>query len=193
MIIRRSITYGVVSSVILSVLIFWGIYQLSRGDSLGMILVLVGIVLVTTTYVGGIKNKTPRVIMDNEGISATEFHVNKIYWKDVKAVKMIRYPHAGRIITFELFDESKYMENSSSAQDHTTSFNLNRLLGLTRFCIMVEGLDMPARRIYQEITAHIVSRPSEDSQFSNVPTDCKFTVQKLDSNSGLIYNRQRNH
>lgn len=158
MIIRRSIRYGISLIAVQSTLVFWGITEIYNDHDIafGMLLILMGSIFIVATYFGGLRNRNPAVTIDNEGISATGLGVDKIYWQDVKSAKMKTLPRAGQIIAFELYDESKYSGSSSES-------SVNRLFGLTTFYILVDGLDISPRKIYDEINSHIAAQPSETS------------------------------
>jgi hypothetical protein len=106
----------------------------------------------------GLINPAPRIIMDDEGVTATEFNGVKIRWIDIQKVKVVRLPRLGRIVTLELSDESKYTGKLIESQ--RTTQKINQLSGLPAFSIMAEGLDIPPSKLYDEIMEHIARATS---------------------------------
>ena len=152
MIIRKSVTYNILLMLAISTLIFFGSNLLTRGISSGWLMITVSIVFIAITYVKGVRDRDPRIIIDDEGISATEWKGKKILWIDIKSSNVMRYPRAGRIITFELYDESKYIEEADSAN---MSYQVNRTFGFTALSIYAEGLDASPTTIHQEILTRV--------------------------------------
>lgn len=153
MIVRKSVTHNGLLILAFSTLIFFGINLLARGISAGWLMIITGIVFIAVTYVKGVNDRSPRVIIDDEGIFATEWQGKKILWSDIKSSNVRHYPRVGRIITFELHDEAKYIEEE--ADNTNLSYQVNRTFGFTAFCIYVEGLDVSPTIIHKEILLRI--------------------------------------
>lgn len=153
MIVRKSVTHNGLLILAFSTLIFFGINLLVRGISSGWLMIITGIVFIAVTYVKGVNDRSPRVIIDDEGIFATEWQGKKILWSDIKSSNVRRYPRVGRIITFELYDEAKYIEEG--ADNTNLSYRVNRTFGFTAFSIYAEGLDVSPTIIHKEILIRI--------------------------------------
>lgn len=116
-------------------------------------MIITGIIFIGITYVKGVSDKNPKIVIDDEGISATELGEQKILWINIKNANIVRYPRVGRILTLELYDESKYTAETPDSKN--LSHQINRAFGLTTFSIIIEGLDTSPTRIHQEILTRI--------------------------------------
>lgn len=156
--VKRSVRYGIWAMAVESMVILLGIERLYLGHDLvyGLFFILIGIYTIAVTYLWGVRNRSAVIAIDNEGISATGFRVDKLLWKDIKSAKLKSVPYTGSLITFELYDESKYTGTPPK-------FKLHYLIGFTRFCIMVDGLEVSPTKIYNEITSHIAVRSQDTS------------------------------
>ena len=121
-----------------------GANRLYRGDILwgGLITPLFAI-LTIMAFFNGVMDKSPRIIIDDEGITASDLGTGKILWADVQNANLVSIPRGGYVITLELYNATKY------------SSQINDLFGLKAFTIRIEGLDTPPRIIYNEIVKHI--------------------------------------
>ncbi|MFN8495889.1 MAG: hypothetical protein U0350_50325 [Caldilineaceae bacterium] len=152
-IIRRSYMYMLWWLAMFAALFVFGTTLFYRGHTIaGTVLFIIALVSILM-YLKASTDTRPRVTMDAEGISATEFKGVKILWGDIKKVDVIRFPRVGRIITFELYDEAKYA--SLLTEKQRVERNMNKTFGLTPFTIMTEGLDTPPAIIYEDIIKHI--------------------------------------
>lgn len=152
-IIRRSAIY-VIWWLILFILQFaLGIILLERDYFLVGIVLSMSAAIFFALTLKGLINTAPRIVMDDEGITATEFNGIKILWIDIEKVNLRRFPRVGRVIFFELYDESKYETQLTNRQ--RAGRKLVKAFGETSFCIMTEGLDTPPSKLYEEIVNKI--------------------------------------
>ena len=156
MVIRKSVSSYVTYMIVCGAVMVWGFYLWRRQDTFGLLFILMGLSFVVLYVFRGVMDRSTRIIIDEEGITADEFPVSKIYWKDIKKAKLTRFSHLGRIITFELYDESKYT-------GHPPKSSYGRLMGFTTFSIMAEDLDVSPAKIYAEINSHIAAQSQDSS------------------------------
>jgi hypothetical protein len=148
-IIKRSIAYMITGLVLFLLIFLLGAILFSQGHKVaGVVLALCAVVAILMVL-KGLSESPIRIVMDREGITATEFNGVKIRWDDIKSVKVQRFPRVGRIILFELFDEAAY--EMQLTDKHQSGKKLMKQFGATSFCIMAEGLEMPPSRLYEEI------------------------------------------
>jgi hypothetical protein len=138
---------------VLTVVIVLGIYLVSQDHTIAGIVLSVSGVVSFAMILKGLINNQPRILIDDDGITATEFDGIKILWTDIQKVNVIGFPRVGRIITLELYDEAKYLMQFTEKQRPRQ--RIGRLLAPTSFIIMAEGLDAPPGVIYKEIMNHI--------------------------------------
>jgi hypothetical protein len=158
-IIRRSSVHSIGWFILFAVQFALGVILLSSNSAVAGSVLSVSAVVFFILMLKGLTNPIPRIVMDDEGVTATEFNGVKIRWSDIQKVNIVRLPRLGRIITLELSDESKYIAKLMESQ--RTTQKINRLSGLTAFSIMAEGLDIPPGKLYDEILdyiAHTASR-----------------------------------
>lgn len=135
--------------VLLVGLLIFGLTLFYQGHTIAGIILPLSAIMSILMFLKGLTDNQPRIMMDEEGISATEFSGIKILWRDIEKVEVIRFPRVGRIITFKLFNEAKY--TYQLAEKQKTGQTVNRLLGATSFTIIAEGLDTHPNIIYDEI------------------------------------------
>ena len=141
--------------VMFTALFIFGAILFYQGHTVaGTVLSIIALVSILL-YLKAMTDAQPRIMMDEEGISAADFRGIKVLWSDIKKVDVIRFPRVGRIITFELYDEAKYESLLTEKQRSTQ--NTNKTFGLTPFTMMTEGLDTPTNIIYEDIVKHIRS------------------------------------
>lgn len=152
-VIRRSAMYNIGGIVIFSIIFIFGVSRLCHGDLLGGIIAPVGAILIFTLFFNGVMDNKPRIIIDDEGITARELPNTKLLWADIRHVDINGLPRVGRILTFDLYDEVKYA--SQFSDDQHFNKKVNHLFGLSTFSIIVEGLDTSPSKIHEEIMLRI--------------------------------------
>ena len=148
-IIGRSYT-SMLTGIALSIgILLLGVNMFRSGDRIVGVLFPIIALISIFMFLKGLMDNQPRVTMDQEGITATEFQGIKILWSDIEKINVVSFPRSGRIITFKLFDEEKYTLQLTKKQKSGQS--INRIFGITPFAIMAEGLDMHPSLICDEI------------------------------------------
>ncbi|MCB9148619.1 MAG: hypothetical protein H6641_07650 [Caldilineaceae bacterium] len=152
-ILRRSKKYIFSWIILLSGLLTLGVILFTSEHTIAGVTLSISALLSILIFLKGLTDNQPRVIIDVEGITATEFGEVKLLWKDIKAIRIIRYPRVGRIMVFELFDEPKYEAELNTNQHF--SKKVNKLFGVGLFHITLEGLDAHPSVIETEIANRI--------------------------------------
>lgn len=143
-VIKRSIMYSILIIIMFSIMVALGIYRLYNGDVVtGLLIAFLFIILAVMAFLNGAMDNSPRIRIDEEGITAKDLGEGKILWIDIKNARLVSVPRSGYVITIELYNPSKY-----SAQ-------INNLFRLQSFTIRTNGLDIPPKEIYNEIMRYI--------------------------------------
>lgn len=127
---------------------FWlsGHYLWAWGLSIG------GLIFISSALTK-VAQRPSVLVMDNEGISIPQLGVNKIIWRDIKDLNVIRYPRAGSFVCLYLYDEDKYI--AQLPENRRYLVDTNRRYGFSAFSFNAEGLDTPITRICMDIREHI--------------------------------------
>jgi len=125
--IARRLTSGWLIGVVFGLAIM--VYEYVRANHHINGLVVVGLVVFASSVLQ-LLITAPRVIIDDEGISALVLGKRKFLWKEIRSVELKRKHRSGDVITLILHDN-------------------------TLHSFMLFGVDVSSEQVYAEITANI--------------------------------------
>jgi hypothetical protein len=96
---------AVVALIIMSCI---GVAGLMRGERVLACLLPFGVVLLLLAIRYGVIDNAPRVIMDDDGISAREWGWVKISWHDIRDASSVGMQRTGTAIVLAVNDEARY-------------------------------------------------------------------------------------
>ncbi|MBK8048952.1 MAG: hypothetical protein IPK16_18655 [Anaerolineales bacterium] len=151
---RQSVASAILGIVLFSATIVISLYYgISRNDLL--ILCFLGrfFTVMLGLLILALKDRSPKVILDDEGIGAKEWGWIRLNWVDIHDVKVISIPRGGVSITLEPKDDAKYLAGLSRGQRVARQIN-KRFYGQP-FSFLPTALDASTERIYAEIKRHL--------------------------------------
>ncbi len=148
-IVKRSRTYMIGWIIAFACTLLLGLFLLFNGGIIPGIITTLGMIASIALCFVGLINRQPRIVMDSEGVSATEFQDVKILWSSIEALGIVSYPRVGRIITFELKDEAKYADQVD--KEKLCRLKIDQAFGVTLFHVKTAGLDQSPGVIYKEL------------------------------------------
>lgn len=131
--IKRSLTKSITNIILIVVVLFFGMWLSRNGNVGGVIISLCAGLTLTALIIELIivsVNNRPKIIIDDEGLSAQIWGSNKIRWRDIQSARLEGMPRVGRFILIELHNGTKQS-------------------------LPVEGLVLPPSAIYHNIQQHI--------------------------------------
>lgn len=150
---RRSLTYVFMGIVVLATAFLVGTVEWFNGKAaMGCMASMSAFGLVLLVFYGLMDNK-PRVVIDEDGISARDWGGIKILWTDIQDVKIMNLPRQINNITLELYDKNKYLQQVSG--DERFARKVSKWFNDGEFSFNVDALDAPTTQIYTEIKQHI--------------------------------------
>ena len=108
----------------------------------------------------GLMDNKPRVVIDEDGISARDWGGIKLLWTDIQDVKVVNLPRQITNITLELYDKNKYLQQLSG--DERFSKRVSKWFNEGEFSFNVDALDVPTTQIYTEIKQRIDQAAKEN-------------------------------
>jgi hypothetical protein len=155
---RRSLSYALVGVVASIAMFLLGLVSLYRGElSMGCIIIPMSIIFLFLLF-SGLKDNEPRVVLDEEGITAREWGWVKILWVDVGDVRIVTIPRAGNSINLELIDEEKYVAQLTDTVLQRKK--ADKRFGLTIFSFMATSLNGSSDQIFLEIKQNLSYKSS---------------------------------
>jgi hypothetical protein len=122
-------------------------------------LVVAGIFLVKDWF-----DKSPRLIINQQGVLDTRLKIGMIRWKDIRRVYGVSLNNIEHIC-FELHNEDKYLENRSSITNLSANFN-KTATGIAPINIVTSNLDVDTNDIFEAISkgCEMYSQPGQNAQ-----------------------------
>jgi hypothetical protein len=157
---RRSLTYALIGIVVLAIAFLVGTVAWFNGKvAMGCMASMSAFGLILLIFYGLMDNK-PRVVIDEDGISARDWGGIKLLWTDIQDVKVVNLPRQITNITLELYDKNKYLQQLSG--DERFSKRVSKWFNEGEFSFNVDALDVPTTQIYTEIKQRIDQAAKEN-------------------------------
>ena len=129
LIVRRSTIGWLIFAAIALFGVTQGIVRLNHNTRGGYPLVIISGLVFVAAIVQLLITR-PRVVIDNEGVSAIVLGRRKFLWKEIRTAELTHKHRSGDVITLILYDN-------------------------TRYSFMLFGVDVPSEDVYTEIMVNI--------------------------------------
>ncbi len=133
----------------ISVVCFLALYFFFNIKPLYLIILGVGIVIAGFYAAKDLLDKSPRVVINHQGVFDKRMGVGTISWKDIKRVYGVTLENIDHIC-LELYDEKKYLQNRNAVANFSSKA-YKGASGISPFSIVTTNLNVERDTIFEAI------------------------------------------